>query len=106
MNDQVMFLGEKLTRRQATKALRSVIKRDLHPDRTPLFYANTAAADKARAGAASEHDAAFKLKHFCSIPSSISTFSLNCYFSYFYTTLFGNLNILISIKIKNKIHRL
>ena len=29
MNDQVMFLGEKLTRRQATKALRSVIKRDL-----------------------------------------------------------------------------
>ena len=65
MNDQVMFLGEKLTRRQATKALRSVIKRDLHPDRTPLFYANTAAADKARAGAASEHDAAFKLRHFC-----------------------------------------
>ena len=29
MNDQVMFLGEKLTRRQATKALRSAIKRDL-----------------------------------------------------------------------------
>ena len=42
MNDQVMFLGEKLTRRQATKALRSVIERDLSSD--------------------SEHDAGFELR--------------------------------------------